>query len=76
MRLLRVVGVVPPEEVTRLHPKGICSPCGSLAHLATRLDTLEDVLRWGGDVVEVVVQDEYNHDVVLRGPPFLVFDTT
>jgi len=62
-RGLRVVGVVTPEEVTRLQ-------------VATKLDTLEDVLRWGGDVVEVVVQDEYNHDVVLRGPPFLVFDTT
>jgi hypothetical protein len=43
-----------------------------------RAKTLEDVLRWGGDVVEVIVQDEYTHDVVVRGPEagFLVFDTT
>ena len=45
---------------------------------ATRLDTLEDVLHWGGDVLEVIVQDEYNHDVIVRGHAdgFLVFDTT
>lgn len=50
-----------------------------LAHhaLATHLDTLEDVLRWGAHVLEVVVQDEYTHDVVVtRGEGFLVFDTT
>jgi hypothetical protein len=45
--------------------------------------TLEDVLRWGGDVVDVIVQDEYTHDVIVAyagggGPSagFLVFDTT
>lgn len=47
---------------------------------ATRLATLEDVLRWGGDVIDVIVQDEYTHDVVARAPGmppgFLVFDTT
>lgn len=47
---------------------------------ATRLATLEDVLRWGGDVVSVIVQDEYTHDVIVRPPHaatgFLVFDTT
>jgi hypothetical protein len=45
---------------------------------ATRLATLEDVLRWGGDVIDVIVQDEYTHDVIVsRGhPAFLVFDTT
>lgn len=51
---------------------------------ATQLDTLEDVLRWGGDVLEVVVQDEYTHDVIATHPSgvidgttvFLVFDTT
>jgi hypothetical protein len=47
---------------------------------ASRLHTLEDVLRWGGDVLDVVVQDEYTHDVVVRAPGtaagFLVFDTT
>lgn len=64
---LRVVGDVPPVKVSALAS-------------ATRLATLEDVLRWGGDVLAVVVQDEYTHDVVVRGPGgsdgFLVFDTT
>ena len=44
-----------------------------------RLDTLEDVLRWGAHVLEVVVQDEYTHDVIAqheRAEGFLVFDTT
>ena len=45
---------------------------------ATKLDTLEDILRWGAHVVDVVVQDEYTHDVIARGHAdgFLVFDTT
>ena len=47
-----------------------------------RLATLEDVLAWcrgrSGDVVEVIVQDELTHDVIVRASPpaFLVFDTT
>jgi hypothetical protein len=51
--------------------------CAGLA-AATRLDTLEDVLRWGADVLDVIVQDEYTHDVVTRDPTgvILVFDTT
>lgn len=63
---LRVVGEVAREDAVRLE-------------VATKLQTLEDVLRWGGDVVEVVVQDEYTHDVVVRVRdvgPYLVFDTT
>jgi hypothetical protein len=54
------------------------------------LDTLEDVIAWGlaqhpaCDVVEVIVQDEFTHDVICarageeidNGPRFLVFDTT
>ena len=45
------------------------------------LSTLEDVLAWcratGGDVVDVVVQDEFTHDVIVRREPgFVVFDTT
>jgi hypothetical protein len=45
---------------------------------ATTLDTLEEILRWGGHVLEVVVQDEYTHDVIVEGRAagFLVFDTT
>jgi hypothetical protein len=54
---------------------------------ATRLDTLEDVLRFGfaqrpaWELAEVVVQDEFTHDVIVAlgtgaTPAFLVFDTT
>ena len=46
--------------------------------------TLEDVVRWGlggaqAAIVEVVVQDEYTHDVVVEvsaGECYAVFDTT
>jgi hypothetical protein len=46
--------------------------------------TLEDVVRWGLEqapplvVADVVVQDEYTHDVVLPSGngAFLVYDTT
>jgi hypothetical protein len=46
-----------------------------------RLKTLEDVLSWcranGATVVDVVVQDEFTHDVIVQEPTgFLVFDTT
>jgi hypothetical protein len=48
-----------------------------------KLDTLEEVLAWGfaqrppAEVVEVVVQDEFTHDVVMhRGSEYVVFDTT
>ena len=49
---------------------------------AAGLATLEDVLRWGGHVLEVIVQDEYTHDVIVQAPRargddgYLVFDTT
>jgi hypothetical protein len=40
--------------------------------------TLEDVVRWrGGAIVDIIVQDEYTHDVIAAaGPGFVVFDTT
>jgi hypothetical protein len=39
--------------------------------------TLEDVLARGFDIVDVIVQDEYTHDVVARrGETIVVFDTT
>ncbi|MEJ7596705.1 MAG: hypothetical protein WKG01_02245 [Kofleriaceae bacterium] len=43
-----------------------------------RFRTLEDVIAWSTEIVEIVVQDEYTHDVVVRGPrpAFVVFDTT
>jgi hypothetical protein len=44
---------------------------------AERFDTLERLLAWNHDLVEIVVQDEFTHDVVMRASPaFLVFDTT
>lgn len=65
--VLRVVGNVAEPHVAALSS-------------AARLGTLADVLRWGGDVIDVIVQDEYTHDVVVRGPVagpvFLVFDST
>jgi hypothetical protein len=69
---LRIAGLgVAPEVVRR-------------AKAATQLATLEDLLQFGfsqhppWDLVEVIVQDEYTHDVIVRGPEpgFLVFDTT
>jgi DNA anti-recombination protein RmuC len=47
----------------------------------TQLRTLEDVLAWTfaqkGELVEVIVQDEYTHDVIVRLPDgWQVFDTT
>jgi hypothetical protein len=72
MRALRIAGAGLTAEVVRR------------ADAATRLRTLEDLLRFGfsqappWDVVDVIVQDEYTHDVIVRGPEpaFLVFDTT
>jgi hypothetical protein len=43
---------------------------------AARCETLEEVLSWG-ELVDVVVQDEFTHDVIVRAVAgFLVFDTT
>lgn len=64
-RVVRAVGAVEAGAVA------------GLAH-AAQLETLEDVLRARFDVLDVVVQDEYTHDVVTRGNAdlFVVFDTT
>jgi hypothetical protein len=72
VRALRVVGDRLGSEVV------------ARAELATRFATLEDVLRGGfaqrppWDLLDVIVQDEFTHDVIVRGPDtaFLVFDTT
>ena len=41
------------------------------------IETLEDVLALGLPIVEVIVQDEYTHDVVTRAPDgWRVYDTT
>ncbi len=69
-RALRIVGTgIAPAQLAR-------------AQLATRLATLEDVLRVGfaqqpaWQIVDVIVQDEFTHDVIVSGPAYLVFDTT
>jgi hypothetical protein len=71
-RELRVAGTgVSPEAVARAAP-------------ATRLETLEELLRFGfaqrppWALTGVIVQDEFTHDVIVEGPAaaFLVFDTT
>ncbi|MBA3819430.1 MAG: hypothetical protein H0X17_11100, partial [Deltaproteobacteria bacterium] len=51
-RALRAVGAIDDADLAR-HAA------------ATRLATLEDVLRAGGHVLSVIVQDEYTHDVVV-----------
>ena len=64
VRVLRSVGAIDPATLARLAP-------------ATTFDSLEDVLAWTHDLVEIVVQDEFTHDVVMRATPaFLCFDTT
>jgi hypothetical protein len=41
------------------------------------IETLEDVLALGHELVEVIVQDEYTHDVVTRDRArYIVYDTT
>jgi len=57
-----------------------------LAQLAAEVGgqaTLSEVVRWsarrGATLLDVIVQDEYTHDVVLElagGARFLVYDTT
>ena len=63
-RELRIVGAVEPVLAA------------SLGWVGT-LDTLEDVLRRPLSIVEVIVQDEYTHDVITRHDDvYVVFDTT
>jgi hypothetical protein len=63
---VRVVGELPSEIIARLAT-------------ATKVGTIGEVLLLSlGDIVDVIVQDEYTHDVVVRAaaPAHLVFDTT
>ena len=63
-RPLRTCGDVSPQRVA------------PLAWVA-QLETLEDVLRRGLAIADVVVQDEYTHDIVAHaGELYLVFDST
>jgi hypothetical protein len=63
-RSLRSCGEIPPQRAA------------ALAWVA-QLDTLEDVIRGGLSIADVIVQDEYTHDVVASdGELYLVFDST
>jgi hypothetical protein len=63
---------------------GATAELAARAAPAARLDTLEDLLRLGfaqrpaWELIDVIVQDEFTHDVIVCGPApaFLVFDTT
>ncbi len=73
-------------EMRALHrrPKRALRTCGEVsdqraAPLAwvAQLDTLEDVLQRGLSIADVVVQDEYTHDIVTTvGELYVVFDST
>jgi hypothetical protein len=45
---------------------------------AAAFSTLEDVVAWpAGELVDVIVQDEFTHDVVVRAADvYVCFDTT
>jgi len=49
-----------------------------LASEVARHGSLAEAVLWAPDVLDVIVQDEYTHDVVLEGHDGLVFvyDTT
>ncbi|MGE5180989.1 MAG: hypothetical protein ACM31C_02960 [Acidobacteriota bacterium] len=65
----RVVGEVSADVLLRIA-------------LASQLRSLEDVLAWArataATLEDVIVQDEFTHDVLVRGPApaYLCFDTT
>ena len=57
------------------------APGGPPENLPADHPTLERVLHWawaeGTDIVDVVVQDEFTHDVLVpHGATVLVYDTT
>jgi hypothetical protein len=70
--------------VVRAVGPGLAPDAVAGAALASQLDTLEDVVRVGflqrpaWQLLDVIVQDELTHDVIVLGPAavFLVFDTT
>jgi hypothetical protein len=68
-RELRIVAELAPDLVAAVR-------------LAAELPTLGEVLRFGfaqqpsWELVDVIVQDEFTHDVIVAGPAFVVFDTT
>jgi hypothetical protein len=75
---------IPDRREIELHTEVSAELRSSIEALFASQKTLEDVVRWGlaqtpaRIVEEVVVQDEYTHDVVLRHPSgvYLAYDTT
>lgn len=69
--MIRAVGSITEDQLARVAA-------------AERLDTLEDVLAWARvqhppcEILDVIVQDEFTHDVIVRGPSpiYLCFDST
>ena len=61
-----------------LRAVGAAHATPALAAQVAPLATLEDVIRRPGlALLDVIVQDEYTHDVVVAaGAAYLVFDTT
>jgi hypothetical protein len=62
---MRIIGPIPESVLAQVA-------------IAERFRTLEDVVRWRYELIDVIVQDEYTHDVIVRGPApaYLCFDTT
>ena len=68
----------------RVASVGLAPEAVSRVALAARLATLDEVVRFGfaqrpaWQLIDVIVQDEYTHDVIVGGPAavFVVFDTT
>lgn len=73
-----------PETVTVHAPSIAVEVRASVVAMVASQRTLEDVVRWSlvsrppRRIVNVLVQDEYTHDVVveLDGEHYLVYDTT
>jgi hypothetical protein len=61
---MRVVGTLDPAQIARGEP-------------ATRLGSLDQAITAGLDILDVVVQDEYTHDIVaMCNGVVVVLDTT
>ncbi len=81
-RVLQLVGQLPRPGIDDLSSRAKVRSVELTADIES-LATLEHVVRWGLaqtpqlDIIEVVIQDEFSHDVVMTTADhhFLVFDT-
>lgn len=73
-------GVLNPTRVGDVSEQALESARAFVASQRTLEDVVRSVLFAGGALHDVVVQDEYTHDVVVRptasSEHFLVYDTT